>query len=153
MSAFDPDASRRISPSLPRLCLGLLTLFALSGCEEEEEPPPPSDPPVIAEPMIECGEVTDAQRAATYEEYDLAVVREVSVMISDPQRDLLDDSVRGELNGLPLETLTDQDADLRYVWTAPVEGAPIACAEEMVVRVVAEDLDGNRAELVEILKK
>ncbi len=125
----------------------------ISACKEEEEPPPPSDPPEITAPEVTCGPATDAHKAATYEDYALPVVQEVSVQISDPQRDLLDASVRGEINGFPLPSLTDDDADLRYVWTAPVDGAPIACKGDMVLRFWAEDLDENKAELSEIIAK
>lgn len=134
------------------LCGALLLLFG-TACKEEEPPPPPSDPPVISSPEVTCGPATAEQKAATYEEYALPVVVQVSVQIEDPQRDLLDASVRGELNGFPIPTLTDDDADLRYVWTAPVNSAPIACKGELVVRFWAADQDENKAELTEIIKK
>lgn len=142
------------SPQYALLCSLFATSFLmLSACKEEEEPPPPSDPPEITAPEIICGPVSDAQKAATYDEYAQPVVQSISVQIEDPQRDLLDASVRGELNGLPLPTLTDDDADLRYVWTVSSQSAPIACKGDMVLRFWAQDLDENKAELTEIIKK
>ncbi len=137
-----------------RIAMALLMVMSLgfSACEEEE-PPPPSDPPVLSGAEVTCGKPTEAQIAAAYEGYDLDVVQTVSVEIDDPQRDLLDDSVHGEINGLPIASLTDDDADLRYVWTAPTDEAPIACQGEIVLRFWAADLDGNTADLTEIISK
>lgn len=130
----------------------LLFLTTSLGCEEEE-PPPPSDPPELSAPEVTCGQPTEAQLAIVYDGYDSDVIQTVSVVIEDPQRDLLEESVRGEVNGLPLSTLTDDDTDLRYVWTAPQDEAPIACGGEIVLRFWAEDSDGNKAELTEIITK
>lgn len=134
------------------LLLLLLSSAVTMGCEEEE-PPPPSDPPVLSAAEVTCGKPTEAQLAVVYDGYDSDVIQTVSVMVEDPQRDFLEESVRGEVNGLPITSLTDDDADLRYVWTAPQDEAPIACGGEIVLRFWAEDSDANKAELTEIINR
>lgn len=133
------------------LLVGALLVIS-TGCKEEE-PPPPSDPPMLSAPEVTCGSPSEAQLAIVYDGYDADVIQTVSVIVEDPQRDYLEETLRGELNGLPLTTLTDDDADLRYVWTAPQDEAPIACGGEIVLRFWVEDSDGNKAELTEIVTR
>lgn len=99
------------------------------GCEEEEEPPP--EPPVIGEVTIECDDV---------EGQDYALVTEVGVTITDPERDLVESSIEGYINGLEMEGLTDPDADETYTWTPPAAwDPPMICRGEFTVVVRAED--------------
>lgn len=140
----------RISVPLSILTLAITTITFGSACSEPE-PEPPSDPPVLEAPEVECGPAT-AEMAQAYD-IDYPVILSVSVQVSDPQRDLVEDSVRGEVNGYPIPLLTDDDADLRYTWTPPSELAPMVCRGEVVVRFEARDLDENTAEITEILTK
>ena len=71
--------------------------------------------------------------------------------MTDPDRDLV--SVQGNLNGVPLDALTDEDGDQRFTWTPPASLDPIACGGDMSLRLWATDLAGNTAEVVETIPK
>ena len=143
--------------AMPR-CVALLLIVCglistLLACQEPPPPPPPSDPPEITAPEVICGAPTEAMRANAAYDVAFPVIQRVTVRIEDPQRDLLAESVRGEINGYPIPTLTDDDADLVYEWSPPAAQPPLVCKGEIVVRFEAEDLDGNKARLEEILTK
>ena len=139
------------APSPLWVCVGAVCVLVVTACGEEEEPPPPSTPPTIEAPQVECGELGE-EMSALYD-LDYPVLQQVSVEVSDPERDLLDASLRGSVNGYPMTGFTDEDADLRYTWTPPEGLDPMVCQGEVVLRFMARDLDGNVAELNEIVTK
>ncbi len=120
-----------------------LSLIALCACGGDEEPAP--QPPQITELAIRCAPLSGNSAV------DRDVVVELSALVSDPDRDLV--RVEGNLNGVPLDELSDDDGDQRFNWTPPASLDPIACSGQMNLRVWATDLAGNTAELVEAIAK
>lgn len=127
------------------------------GSSDEEEP---SNPPEFESPTISCGEVEG-------DEIDGEVVQEVSVTVTDPERDLAPrgSQLCGSLNGLPI-ALGDPDGDGLFTWTPSkdlednpcdgafdVEGNRLVCNGVFELRVTARDADGNEAELVTDIEK
>lgn len=139
-----------------RLCSSPRVLFAgvilaslFSVACGEEEPPPPSTPPELSAAQVTCGEVS-AEMAAKYD-VDYPVIQEVSVQVTDAERDLV--SVSGNVNGYPITELTDDDADLRFTWSPPNSLEPMVCRGEIVLSFQATDFDNNVSELAEIIEK
>lgn len=111
-----------------------VALLGSTGCGGEEEP---SSPPVIS-----AAEITCTDRAG----FDLEVVDEVLVTVTDPERDLVAVSIAGTLNSIPMDGFEDPDGDTRYAWSPPGDyDPPIICSGSFVVFVEAADSDGNIA--------
>lgn len=119
----------------------LLTMLSSLGCGEEAT----SAAPKISTPELQCGQ------APTSSFVDGQVIRELSVMVEDADRDLV--SVKANLNGYDIEALTDDDADLRYNWTPEGSLDPMLCKGQIAVRVEAVDSEGNVTILNEIITK
>ena len=109
------------------------------GCDEELPPPPPN-PPQIGEATITCGPGPTDSEAVDVEQ----VVTTLSVEVLDEDRDLTE--VSGQLDGVALAGLQDDDADDIYVWTAPEALDPVACRQSFGLVVRASDLAGNVVE-------
>ena len=125
-----------------RACLtALFVMFAACG----EEPEPAPKPPVMSMGQITCVAAPQGSNV------DYEVVREVSVMAQDEDRDLL--GVTGTLNGIQMGSLEDPDADQRFNWTPPMGLDPIICDGDLTLRFEATDQAGNVVELVEIITK
>ena len=123
----------------------------LAACSDDPpEPPPPSTPPAITAPVITCG-AAPAEAGPYAVSYP--IVESEQVTITDDERDLLSDQVRGTINGLPMASLKDEDTNLTYVWTPPDGVGPIVCRNEMVLQVEARDLDGNATVFRESIAK
>lgn len=104
--------------------------FAL-GCGDSDE----STPPAVSSPAIAC----DAAPAGSFA--DGQVVREVSIKVSDADRDLV--AVKANLNGIELGQLTDDDGDSTFNWTPPSSLDPIRCQGTFSLRVEALDAQDN----------
>jgi len=110
----------------------------------EDEPPPPPKPPQILSAEIACEEDSGS---------DYPLVGEVSVRISDEDRDLLQSSLRATLNGL-LIGLRDDDGDEVYTFTPGSEwNPPMICKGEFTLLVWATDLAGNQAKETLVVAK
>jgi hypothetical protein len=127
------------------------------GSNDDEEP---STPPEFDAPKIACGEMGG-------DDIDAEVVREVSVTVTDAERDLAPKGSQlcGTLNGLPI-ALGDPDGDGVFEWTPSKElddhpcdgtfdvgGNRLVCDGGFELRVTARDADGNEAELVTEIDK
>ena len=124
---------------IPILAMALLAL----GCDEEE--PPPQTPP-----QIEGAEITCADEDGE----DYPIVQEVAITITDPERDLLQSSIEGFINGLAMEGLEDPDADQAYTWSPPSAwNPPMVCRGDFTILVRAADASGKRAEETLIVSK
>lgn len=121
----------------------LLILATLAACAEDPVEPP--KPPVLTAAQITCAAAPQGSNV------DYEVVREVSVLVEDEDRDLL--TVTGTLNGIQMGALEDPDADQRFNWTPPTTLDPIVCKGDITVRFEGKDQAGNLGELVEIIKK
>lgn len=105
------------------------------GCGEEEPPP---NVPVISSPQVLC-------EGGSTGEYP--TVTEVSVVVTDDDRDLVSSSVTGFINGLSMDSLADDDADDRFTWTPPVEFTPpLVCNAEFTIVIAASDAGGRTTE-------
>lgn len=121
----------------------LALAFVAIGCEEEE--PPPETPPQIEGATITCAD-QDGQ--------DYQVVQEVAVTITDPERDLVESSIEGFVNGLEMEGLEDPDADQAYTWSPPSAwNPPMICRGDFTILVRASDATGKSAEETLIVSK
>lgn len=78
------------------------------------------------------------------------IVKELRVMVSDPDRDLL--SVTGTLNAIPM-TLEDPDADLYYSWFPDQDDRVIACKGDFNVELEAVDAAGNVTRFSQVISK
>lgn len=111
------------------------------SCGQED----PSNPPVLSNVAINCGDAPNNSFV------DVDVILEVLVDVSDLDRDLT--SVRGSINGITMDKLTDNDADETFSWTPPSSVDPMICKGEIVVRLEATDRIGNTTKETEIIKK
>lgn len=117
-----------------RLALISLVGLSLIGCKEEE--PPPTFPPEIPGATVDCADMP---------EQDFPVVQEVGVEITDPDGDLLSDSLVVTVNGLLLEEVVDDDADDVYTWSPPTTwDPPMICTGTFQIIVEAQDAEGHQ---------
>lgn len=117
---------------MPRIFLTLLVGFALAGCKKE---PPPTYPPEIVSAQVDCGDAAGE---------DSPVVQSVGVEITDADRDLLASKIRVTVNGVPIEGLTDDDADDVYTWSPPTAwNPPMVCRGIFQFIVHVEDAEGH----------
>lgn len=122
--------------------IGVLTcVMALSACGGDEE----SAKPTISQPEINCGDPPSDSFV------DVQVIRELSVKVEDPDRDLL--KVTANLNGYAIEALTDDDADQRFNWTPEANLDPMICKGQISVQIQAEDAEGNITVLSDVITK
>lgn len=128
------------------MTLGVAALVAaIVGCGEEEDPP---EPPQFAAPIIECADSQDP-------DVEGRIVSEVSIQITDPDRDLLtdgEDAPEGTFDSLPI-VLTDEDADQRFSWQPSEMENRIRCEREHHLVVHARDAEGNEETFDERITK
>lgn len=116
------------------------SLFALvvvglvfSGCEED---PKPENAPEIGAATITC---KDPRRVGEYPEFG-----EIAIAITDVERDLVPSSIKGTINGIPMDGFADPDADEKFTWSPPAETEPpMICRGEFTLVVEAADLGGR----------
>ena len=103
-----------------------------SACKKEEIP---TFPPTIESAQVTCGDASGE---------DAQVVQEIGVKITDPDRDLLTDSILVTANGLVLEGLSDDDADDIYTWSPPTSwNPPMICRGIFQFIVQVRDAEGH----------
>lgn len=114
--------------------MGVFVLgFVFAGCEEE---PKPENPPEIGAASITCKE---PRRGGEYPEFG-----EIAIAISDVERDLVPASIKGTINGIPMDGFADPDADEKFTWSPPAETEPpMICRGEFTLVVEAADLGGR----------
>lgn len=78
------------------------------------------------------------------------IVKELRVLVTDPDRDLV--SVTGTLNAIPM-TLEDPDADLYYSWFPDQNDRVIACRGDFHVQLEAVDAAGNVTRFSQVVSK
>lgn len=111
----------------------IIILAVCMGCEDEEKP---KNPPEIGDARITCKE---PRRQGEYPEVD-----EVTVLITDVERDLVPSTIKGTINGLAMKDFIDPDADERYSWSPAVESEPpMVCHGEFTMLIEAADLGGR----------
>lgn len=147
-----------VDDTVVRLGAVALAGTIVAACGSNDEPPP--KPPAFDSPKIRCENVEE-------DDIDRPVVREVSVAVSDPDRDLITETGQlcGTLNGVPI-ALGDADADGRFTWEPSkqldenpcdggidFEGQRFVCDGVFELRVTASDAEGNSTELETEIEK
>lgn len=110
------------------------------GCGDSEGPQAPE----IGDAIIECG---PAPAGVSMQDQ---VVTEVSVFVTDPDRDLI--SVSATLNGIPIE-VTDDDATMWFSWQPDPQDTPLRCQGSFSLNVIARDAEGHETTSVIIIEK
>lgn len=152
---MDDSVSITVNRALAVAVAGVVGLAA-SGCGSQDE----TKPPEFESPSVTCEDVGD-------DDIDGPAVQQVSVGVSDPDRDLVTErgQLCGTLNGLPI-ALGDSDGDGTFTWEPSKElddnpcGGDIdfgdqrfACNGVFEIQVTAEDASGNSEQLeIEIEK-
>lgn len=114
------------------LAICVLGLLMATGCKKEEVP---TYPPQIVSAQVTCGDAAGE---------DSPVVQEIGIEITDPDRDLLADSILVTANGLPIEGLADNDADDVYTWAPPTSwNPPMVCRGIFQFIVQVRDAEGH----------
>jgi len=107
-------------------------LLVAGGCGDDS-----SASPTVEDPQIACESVDDM-------DYD--AVSEVSVLVSDSDRDLTipSEGLPGQLDGLDIR-MNDPNADQRFTWSPPsgMNETPLACRGTFTLKVTASDQAGN----------
>ena len=118
-----------------------LFVFALFGCEEEE--PPPTFPPEIGSAAVDCADGGDYQ-----------VVETVKITITDPDRDLVTDSIVASINGIPVTFDDGAQIDDVFEWSPPASWSPeMICRGTFRIIVSAADSEGKSSkETLEVSK-
>lgn len=112
------------------LCLLCLGCLALVACGDEE-----TSPPTVGAVTIVCGDAPVGRDA------DVAVVKRVSAIVEDPDRDIV--RITGKLNGLIMDELVGSTTAAGYEWSPPEAWEPLACEGEFAVELSATDQAGN----------
>ena len=116
-----------------RVLIISLAVLTFVSCKKEEDP---TYPPTIENATVACGDASGDNYPA---------VSEVGVSISDPDRDLVNDSIIITVNGVRIEEFGDDDADDIYTWTPPASwDPPMVCAgSTFQIIVEAADAEGQ----------
>ena len=107
----------------------------MAGCGEAEPPTPPE----FTNPKVTCEESGNPR-------IEEEVLTEVSVKITDPDRDLVvpEGGFEATLDALQIK-LTDEDADQRFSWKPSSENNRLVCNGDFELIVTAADAEGNEA--------
>ena len=100
------------------------------------------DEPSVSNIAVECEDSGDPDVGQ--------VVKTVSVVVEDPDRDLV--GVEGRVNGIQL-TMTDDDADQLFTWSPPASSEPLACSGEFFIQITATDNAGNTSTKSNVIEK
>ena len=129
-----------VNPMRNFLVLIVLSTLAVSLSSACGDAPPE---PELSGLRVDCAASSDP-------DVDGEVVEEVSVKVTDPNRDLI--GVSGTINGVAI-TLGDDDADQRFSWSPPDNGQPMVCSGQLEVSVTAVDQAGHQASTFRIVEK
>ena len=120
----------------PRHFVPVIAISALAACKKEE--PPPTFPPEVPSASVTCGDASGE---------DAKVVEEVGITITDADRDLVPSSIHVTVNGVPIDTPTDDDADDVYTWTPPTSwNPPMVCRGIFQFIVSVRDAEGHEVQ-------